>query len=125
MYVYIYIHVSDHMPLPIIPPIVPPGTAAKRVDQNDDNQKTHIENGNMPPLLPNVEQHSLFASITLIAKLRLNVAPGLAVSVVPGSHSGFWGHPPRRVLELEPTIFWWLAASRLRRKKENKLLVKL
>lgn len=94
------------------------GAAANAVDESDDSEDTGVENGEMAPLLADVGQNSALAGLAVVAQNVLLVAPGGAVGV---RHCWpcFWDRPECRVLELEPAVGRWLAATRLQTNYSN------
>lgn len=93
-------------------PVVPESTAANRVDDYNENNNADVDESQQPPFSPYVVEHRSLARIAIEAQLFLDVAPCLAIRV---GHcwTRFRHQPVGCVLELKPTVTWWLAASRL------------
>lgn len=92
--------------------VVPESTATDRVEDDDEHENTGIDHSKQPPLFPDVGQNPGLARLAVVAQHRLVVTPRRAITV---GHcwARFRDCPEGCILELQSTVRWWLAATRL------------
>lgn len=90
--------------------IVSRGTAAHAVDDDHEADQAGVGDEEGPPLLLYVSKEACLAGVAVVAQYVLLVAPSLAVTVGHGG-SQLGDCPVGRILEVEPTLDWRLAAA--------------